>query len=94
MIAVSSSESIGRTPRLRQASEQWRTSSHERSHFLRQRIVRPQTTQFFAAGSGITGKLPRLRPKTQPGERVTVIVESLPSPPEREHLNPPVVVQA
>lgn len=58
-IAVSSSRSASRTPRRRHAAEQWRTSSHECSHCFRQRIIRPQTTQIFGAGSGMTGGYPR-----------------------------------
>jgi len=47
--ASSRAVSIGRTPDRRQASEQYRTRSQSRSHFLRHVIVRPQTAHGLVA---------------------------------------------
>jgi hypothetical protein len=48
-IASSNVESAAELFRFRQPSEQYFTSLHERSHFLRHSMVRPQTTQGFDA---------------------------------------------
>ncbi len=59
-IVDSSSRSTGRTPRRRHAVEQYRTSSQERSHFLRQTISRPQVAQIFGAASGTPRRYPHV----------------------------------
>jgi hypothetical protein len=50
-MATSSSRSTGLILRFRHASEQYRTSSQFRSHFLRHSMVRPQESQVFSSES-------------------------------------------
>ena len=50
-ITASSSRSTGLILRFRHASEQYRTSSQFRSHFLRHSMVRPQESQVFSSES-------------------------------------------
>jgi len=45
---------MGRIPVRRQAVEQYLTWSQSRAHFLRQVIVRPQTTHGLSVAAGLT----------------------------------------